>query len=780
MSASNNNRLIDRWFPCAAVDVAVRTTAGSAKNEKAIFTWFASRPIAQARAAVLCALLPDEHDLHPLVDAAVRTGDRSAISGLAKSIAALRPGTSPVVLDIFSGRGIIPLEAARFGATTVGLDLSPVATLAGRVLADYPLRNWPREPPAPFDRRSTDGSLLSSPEPQMVSDLRALLLDIGRRVQHAVKPYYPRNPDSSFPWGYLWAITMPCDGCQRRFPLVGSLTLRHPCRRTGDPGQAFRILTDGDQWVPEVFDGVPDQTPTYSSLSGRKGKSARCSFCGHVHSLESVKAKGFGGEYQDIPLFAADTAGETKKVFRALREDELKAAMNVELVDLAYDGSLSAVPEEPIPLGNVHTIQASGYGYRTYGELMCDRQTLHFIELVRVIRSCHREMLDAGLSADYATALTSFACATLVRKLKYSTRGATLQPNGNLDGSDANWIAVRHVYSNEASVAFQFDYFETGPGSGPGTWASLSETGLKPYATHFQGLRGRPARFRQGNAMALPYRDGSVDAVITDPPYDDMIEYADASDLFHVWLKRALFDIQPDLFNGGGLQNKDDEIIVRRVHAGGVRHDKDFYQRSMARAFAEAKRVLRPDGHLVVVFGHSDPDGWKHLLGALHQAGFVVTSSWPSRTEAGSTKVASIKVTITIGCRVAATRRPAATSAQVDREVVEAVKARVSGWTSDGLALADQLMAAYGPAMEVYGRYAKVLQPDGETVPLDRYLTLARTAVRDAVALRLDQIPLETFDALTRFAVFWMRLYGRTNVPKGRGPVPGPGRQSAT
>jgi hypothetical protein len=69
--------------------------------------------------------------------------------------------------------------------------------------------------------------------------------------------------------------------------------------------------------------------------------------------------------------------------------------------------------------------------------------------------------------------------------------------------------------------------------------------------------------------------------------------------------------------------------------------------------------------------------------------------------------------------------------------------------------------------MEVYGRYARVLQPDGSAASLERYLTLARRSVREATALRLDEIPIETFDALTRFAVFWMRLYGRTVVPKG-------------
>ena len=58
-------------------------------------------------------------------------------------------------------------------------------------------------------------------------------------------------------------------------------------------------------------------------------------------------------------------------------------------------------------------------------------------------------------------------------------------------------------------------------------------------------------------------------------------------------------------------------------------------------------------------------------------------------------------------------------------------------------------MAAYGPAMEVYGRYTRVLNPDGTDAELDRYLKLARAAVRDATRCELDELPLETFDATT-------------------------------
>lgn len=769
--AEIGRRLIDSWFPCEAVDVSVGTPAGSGRSEKALFTWFASRPIAQARAAVLCSLLPAETALHADVDAAVRTGDRSALRRLSRVIADEYPEGRPVVLDVFSGRGIIPLEAARLGVTAVGTDLSPVATLGGRLLAEYPLRDWSDEPTLPFEGLSGENvTLFSDDHPRLLRDVQLVYAEVDRRVRTAVGSHFPLDESGRFPWAYLWAVTIPCDQCRRRFPLVGATTLRHPYRRTNDLGQSFRIVVDGDRWLVEVLDGASAQTPTFSAAEGRKGKSARCIFCAHVHTLESVKAKGFAGQYGDELLAVADgSAEEARKYWRRPRKEEIDAARSLELPDdRRLSERLTLVPNEEIPAGNQDTIRASGYGYRTYGELMNHRQTLVFSETVLAIRAVHRELLSAGFSADYAGALAAYAAAILPRKLRRATRGAKLLTHGNASGSGQNRVQVGDVFSDESKHSFNFDYIEAGPSEGPGTWASVSASGLAALRKILEdSSSGRPARFRQASAVALPFRDGTVDAVITDPPYYNMIDYADASDLFHVWIKRALFDVHPELFDLDGLQDKSEEIIVKRGNAEREHRTRDFYEAMLSRAFAEARRVLRRDGHLVVVFGHSDPDAWLRLLGALQSAGFVVTSSWPSRTETASTGVASIKVTVSIGCRLAAQGRRSAVAAQVDREVNEAVKAACREWDRDGLALSDQLMAAYGPAMEVFGRYSVVLLPSGDAAGLERYLALARTAVRDAAALRLDEIPLETFDAPTRFAVFWQRLNGLTDVPKG-------------
>ena len=263
--------------------------------------------------------------------------------------------------------------------------------------------------------------------------------------------------------------------------------------------------------------------------------------------------------------------------------------------------------------------------------------------------------------------------------------------------------------------------------------------------------------------------------ICCDPPYYQMIAYADSSDIFYVWFKRVLGSAMPDLFDGrvdgkDGLQDKAEEIIVkgRGAKGHGDHRTEEFYETMLARAFREARRVLKADGHLTVIFGHSDPEACKWLLGALTEAGFVVTSSWPSRTETAVTGVATISVTVSIGARVAPTNRPVGIASQVDAEVIAEVKSRSRGWDADGLALEDQLMASYGAALQIVGLYSKVITPDGSSVPLEHYMTLARRAVRDAIALRLDELPLETFDSHTRLAIFWHEVHDRrVDVPKG-------------
>jgi len=766
--------MIERWFPCAEVSAASSAGWGSGNSEKALFTWFAARPLAQAKAAVLTSLLawPDDEveqrRLRDLVSEAMQGRDNAWEKVVAELQAQYPDGAS--MLDPFSGRAMIPLEAARLGVKAFGLDYSPVAVLAGQLLATFPLQDWSGEPELPF------GNAADLAPNRLPSDVRRVLEEIGRRFDASMAQFYP-TPNAKQPMAYLWAITLPCQECGNRFPLTGSLVLRRPNSGKGDEGQSYEVVPNRDEgsFSIDVHSGPPRGQPTMvAPMRGGKrlqGKHAVCPFCGHPHPKAVHTRLAAAGDGRDALLVVVEQDENVGRLFRVPTEDELTSAALAEAElgkEREFDMGVSAVPHEIIPEGNSDTIRASIYGAEAYGDLCNARQTLGLIRLCRAIGQVSRDLENAGLSKDYVGALAGYAGAALVRKLKFSTRGARLR-------STPGAGMVDHVFSNEASLGFSYDYLETGLGDGPASWNLLSRGIVSAVETQVAIQRGTPASITTGSAVTLPMRDASVSAVVTDPPYDEMIAYADASDLFYVWLKRALSSTHPWLAfttEPNGLQEKTEEIIVKRFRAKrtAVKLDhrtREFYDKMIARAFTEARRVVEPDGVVTIVFGHGDPEVWHRLLKAITKAGLVLTGSWPAKTESGgSAGSANIVTTLTMSCRPAPQNRAPGRANHVEEEVKREVEARVPMWEAAGLAPTDQLMASAGPAMEVVGRYTRCAINTPDPVEPDRYLIVARRAVEEVAAVEIDHLPLETFDARTRFALSWVRLYGRSVAPK--------------
>jgi len=760
-------RLIERWFPSAEVSANSDKGWGSGNSEISLFMWFAKRPTVQAKAATICSLLPWPDDsaeqarLQDLVRSAL-TGRYAAWRAIQNEILKTNPGGA-ITLDPFSGRGMIPLESARLGISAAAIDYSPMAVLASHLLTEAPFVDWSNEPTIPFS--AEEDQLASGPTDRLLRDLETLFAEIQQRHADSMSEFYPQ-PSGETPWGYLWAVSIPCQECGNRFPLIGSYDLILPL--AGRSAISFRIDADraARSWVAEVQPGPPTKPPTLTNavVNGRKvaGKSAICVFCSHVHPLATHRRLLQEGQGRDELVLAADLDGAGQKVFRAptsADQDAVKAATKALRDEPPFTPLLSAIPDEGIAAGNNNIIGPSIYGAKTYGDFMVDRQSLSYIRLARTIAAIAEELRSAGLSHDYVRALTGYATAVVVKKLRRSTRGARFQSTGGAQVGD--------LFVNEGSITFSHDFFEAATGQGPGTWNSISDNVLAACRNLFQDIRGSAARVRRGTATDLPFPDQSFTAVVTDPPYDEMIAYADASDLFFVWAKRCLHNTWPELIvtaDPNGCQDKAEEIIVKRVRgeAPDEHRTREHYDTLMAKAFAEMRRVVKQDGVVTIVFGHGEPEVWKRLLDSIQQAGLVMTGSWPANTESGGQQgKANIRTTLTMACRPAPSKRPTGRKGGVEAEIKAEIKRRYPDWERWGLAPADMLMAAAGPAMEVVGRYEHVLDARGEPVDIYTFLPLARAAAQDAMAVEIDHHPLETFDARTRFALWWVRLYGR-------------------
>lgn len=99
---------------------------------------------------------------------------------------------------------------------------------------------------------------------------------------------------------------------------------------------------------------------------------------------------------------------------------------------------------------------------------------------------------------------------------------------------------------------------------------------------------------------------GSVDLVLTDPPYHDDVQYSELSQPLRAWAGLPLEDTAGD-------------AVVNR--ATGQLVGAGSYSDLLTLIFRESARVLPADGHLIFSYANRSPTAWADLLDALQRAG---------------------------------------------------------------------------------------------------------------------------------------------------------------
>jgi len=150
------------------------------------------------------------------------------------------------------------------------------------------------------------------------------------------------------------------------------------------------------------------------------------------------------------------------------------------------------------------------------------------------------------------------------------------------------------------------------------------------------------------------------------------------------------------------------------------------------------------------------------LIHALFDAGLSIDATWPIDTEREVRSVAlgssALASSITVICR-ARTIRSAASFKDVRKEIQEVVAAAVKRFWSYGFRGADLIVACYGPAVGVFGKYERVEKADGTPVGIPELLELAKQAARDAIAGEFRG------DNLSTLYYVWANLYGAAEQP---------------
>lgn len=102
----------------------------------------------------------------------------------------------------------------------------------------------------------------------------------------------------------------------------------------------------------------------------------------------------------------------------------------------------------------------------------------------------------------------------------------------------------------------------------------------------------------------------SIDFIITDPPYGGLVQYADLSNIWLVWLKHYDIYYNPDIAG---------EITVKP----GIQ-EIDEYSRRFTDGIKNLYNVLKPNGKIVFTFHNKDLKIWNAFLISISKAGFKI------------------------------------------------------------------------------------------------------------------------------------------------------------
>ncbi len=276
-----------------------------------------------------------------------------------------------------------------------------------------------------------------------------------------------------------------------------------------------------------------------------------------------------------------------------------------------------------------------------------------------------------------------------------------------------------------------------------------------------------PGNVSSLSATNLPYNDNYFDAVITDPPYYDNVPYSYLSDFFYVWLKRSVGDLYPELFSTS-LTPKKNEIVAYSTSEGAEAGKRQF-EEMLSQAFSEIQRVLKPNGLAVIVYAHKTTEGWETLINSLLDSGLVMTAAWPVNTEMQarlrSQESAALASSIYIVARKVE-RSGIAFYNEVREELKKHLDKKLDRLWAEGIGGGDFFIAAIGSAIEIFGKYEKVMDLQGNIMRADRLLEDVRTIATDyAIRQILHNGFASEISDKTRLYVLWRWNYADVKVP---------------
>lgn len=697
----------------------------------------------------------------------------------------------PAFHDPFAGGGALPLEAQRLGLESYASDLNPVAVLINKAMIEIPPRFADRPPVNPgWQKKRDDEKAMTLWEGAqgLAEDVRHYGQWMRDEAAKRIGYLYPKvevtaemakeRPDLKPYVGqgltviaWLWARTVKSPNpafATVDVPLASTFMLS---AKAGTEAYVEPMI-EGDSYHFTVKVGKPKDAEAAKNGTKLARANFACLMSGAPISGDYIKAEGKAGR-MGARLMAVVAEGARGRVYLAPTPQQVSAATK-------------AKPEWK-PEGDIPTRMTGGnctpYGLTTWGGLFTDRQLVAlttFSDLIgEAIEQIKRDAIAAGLPDDnkplseggsgataYAEAMSAYLALMVSRSAdRHNTicswdMGPTSAKSST--GSPARSASIRNAFSRQA-LPMSWDFAEGNPFSESATNFLDAANWIAKVLDRLRPAGGGSAR--QHDAA----REGIRDAVVsTDPPYYDNIAYADLSDFFYVWLRRSLRPVFPNLFATMAVP-KAEELVATPYRHGSKEKAETFFLDGMTQAMHRLAEQAHPAYPVTIYYAFKQSEsgggdgttntGWDTFLAAVIEAGFAISGTWPMRTELSNRMIGSganaLASSIVLVCRPRPANAPTATRREFLTALKTELPAALTHLQAGNIAPVDLAQAAIGPGMAVYTRYSKVLDAEGQPLPVRQALALINQTLDEALAEQEGD-----FDADSRWALAWFEQMG--------------------
>ncbi|MDJ0378488.1 DUF1156 domain-containing protein [Cryobacterium sp. PH31-L1] len=787
-------KLIEVALPLEAINKqSAREKSIRHGHPATLHLWWARRPLATARAVLFAQLVDDpsaredefradavrrgETEIDAYVERRVvsererlfdlitrmvdwdNLNDETLFDAVRAEIRRSTNGNPPAILDPFAGGGTIPLEAQRLGLEAHASDLNPVSVLINKALIDIPptFAGQPPVFPGAAGQKAGDWPKATG----LAEDVRRY----GRWMRdEAVKRIGNLYPKATLADGsqatviaWIWARTVTCPNpaCGIEMPLVRSWWLG---KRTGKEAYIVPAVHEGRVSFAVSHDAKFTPALDADGTIGRAG--AICLSCSATTSMSYIRAEGQAHRIGYVMMATVASSGRGR-VYLSVSDLQRRAA-DVNRPVGTPPGTIAENPRWFAP---------PSFGMTEFSDLFTNRQLTTLTTLTDLVGEARAKVvLDATLAPRQPRPGTPGAEENPIRPEAYADAIATYLGMGvsrtaDIGNSLATWSSSRdqvsHLFTRHA-IPMAWDFTEVSPfASAAGDFAVATASMAKVIE---RLPASQPATAHQSDASTRDYENFIVS---TDPPYYDNIGYSDLSDFFYVWLRSALRAVHPKLFSTM-LVPKDEELVANPYRHDGTDGAKKFFENGFEHVFERARTSASSEYPITVyyAFKQSEADdggesstGWETLLGSMIRAGWLITATWPVRSERTG-RMISIGTNALASSIVLALRPRPIQAPIVDRRgLLAELKATLPDALRElqqgAIAPVDLAQAAIGPGMAIFSKYSRVIEPAGGDM-----------SVRDAlqqINIVLDEVLSQQegdFDRETRWCLAWFEGHG--------------------